>query len=212
MAIVAVFLCVLPAAGANKLPSSPQLFVDLHRVENGHPTGRWKRMDNIHRTFHQAKVHPHPVLTLKAPWEHQGFTTSTIYDQQEKVFKMWYHTTTIPGHGVMCYAESDDGIEWRRPKLGLFEYEGSKANNIVMTNEPHEGKDHFGTVLKDPMDKDPTRRYKAMGWSSYDWDGPMSGIYTAVSPDELPPDDQPRLPPLGIATGEAAVDRVSRDR
>ena len=174
-----------PGCFPDRLPVSPQLFVDLHRIENSDPTGRWKRIENIQRTFHQARVHPYPVLTLKAPWEHHGFTTSTIYDQEEKVFKMWYQTSTTPGHGVMCYAVSDDGIRWCRPKLGLFEYEGSKANNIVMTHEQHEGKDHFETVLKDPMDKDPERRYKAIGWSSYDWDGPMSGIYTAMSPDGL---------------------------
>ena len=183
--IAAALLCAQTALAVDKLPTSPQLFVDLHRVENAHASGRWKRMDNIHRQFHQAKVHPRRVLTLKAPWEHHGFTTSTIYDDEENIFKMWYHTAVAPGHGVMCYATSEDGIEWVRPDLGLFDYEGSKANNIVMTHEPHEGKDHFETVLKDPLEKDPARRYKAIGWSSYDWDGPMSGIYTAVSPDGL---------------------------
>jgi hypothetical protein len=41
-------------------------------------------------------------------------------------------------------------------------------------------------MLKDPLAADdPARRYKAIGWSSYDWDGPLSGIYTATSPDGL---------------------------
>ena len=31
----------------------------------------------------------------------------------------------------LCYAESNDGIEWRKPELGLHEFQGSKANNIV---------------------------------------------------------------------------------
>lgn len=31
-----------------------------------------------------------------------------------------------------CYAESDDGIHWRKPELGLHEFHGSKANNIVI--------------------------------------------------------------------------------
>ncbi|MEY4941019.1 MAG: hypothetical protein RIQ93_2754, partial [Verrucomicrobiota bacterium] len=34
---------------------------------------------------------------------------------------------------LLCaYAESDDGLHWRKPVLGLFEFQGSKANNIVM--------------------------------------------------------------------------------
>ena len=40
-------------------------------------------------------------------------------------------------------------------------------------------------MLKDPLDPDPARRYKAIGWSSYDWDGPRSGIYSATSPDGI---------------------------
>ena len=30
-----------------------------------------------------------------------------------------------------CYAESRDGFHWVKPELGLFEFEGSKKNNIV---------------------------------------------------------------------------------
>ena len=35
-----------------------------------------------------------------------------------------------------CYAESDDGIKWRKPNLGLHEFQGSKNNNIVMLSRP----------------------------------------------------------------------------
>lgn len=33
--------------------------------------------------------------------------------------------------GRICYAESDDGLTWTRPELGLVEYGGSRRNNIV---------------------------------------------------------------------------------
>ena len=36
---------------------------------------------------------------------------------------------------LLCYAESDDGIHWRKPKLGICDFKGSKANNIVLTTE-----------------------------------------------------------------------------
>ena len=32
----------------------------------------------------------------------------------------------------VCYAESEDGIHWIKPSLGLYEYEGSKDNNIIL--------------------------------------------------------------------------------
>ena len=33
---------------------------------------------------------------------------------------------------VLSYAESDDGLQWHKPELGLFEWRGSKQNNIVL--------------------------------------------------------------------------------
>ena len=36
---------------------------------------------------------------------------------------------------VLCYAESEDGLTWRKPELGLQEWNGSRANNIVLGRE-----------------------------------------------------------------------------
>ena len=35
------------------------------------------------------------------------------------------------GRYAIAYAESDDGVSWKRPELGLHEWKGSKRNNIV---------------------------------------------------------------------------------
>ena len=59
--------------------------------------------------------------------------------------------------GVL-YAESSDGIHWRKPELGLIEFAGSRRNNIVMSRAAHGI--HAGGVLKDPLDSDASRRYK----------------------------------------------------
>lgn len=157
-----------------------RLFVDLQDVE---------LRENVVRTFHQAtKYGHHPVLKQEAPWErHSGMTASVIYDEEEGIFKAWYMAGFYaPGKNhVQCLATSKDGIHWERPNLGLYEVLGSKENNIVIPPEYHDGQDHWESMLKDPMDPDSSRRYKALGWSSYDWDGPMSGIYSATSPDGL---------------------------
>ena len=162
------------------LSSAPRIFVDFKDVE---------LRENVTRAFHQAeKYGGHPVLKQEAPWErHSGMTASMICDEEEGVFKAWYMAGFYaPGEEhVQCLALSQDGIHWERPRLGLHQALGSKQNNIVIPSSHHEGKDHFETMLKDPMDGDGARRYKAIGWSSYDWDGPRSGIYTAISPDGL---------------------------
>lgn len=163
-----------------KLSDKPRFFVDFKDVE---------LRENVTRVFHQAvKYGSHPILKQEAQWEnHSGMTASVIYDGDEGIFKAWYMAGFYaPGmNHVQCMAVSQDGINWERPKLGLHEALGSKDNNIVIPASYHDGQDHFETMLKDPMYRIPDRRYKAIGWSSYDWDGPLSGIYTATSPDGL---------------------------
>jgi hypothetical protein len=164
---------------ARVLTANPRLFVDSEDLE---------LRENVTRVFHQAEKHPHPVLEQGAPWEkHPGMTASVIYDGQEGILKAWY-LSGFYAEGeehIQCYATSKDGVAWERPRLGIHDALGSSQNNIVIPASHHEGKDHWETMLKDPMDGDPARRYKAIGWSSLDWDGPMSGIYTATSPDGL---------------------------
>lgn len=167
---------------------APQLFVDLTRVE---------KLDNAKQAFHTAQKHPaNPVLRKEKPWETMYGTWGTvIYDAEEKIFKAWYGGTgratgnTKPGfqrtRNILCYATSPDGVHWDRPELGMHKIASTKKNNVVVGDEHHEGMDHWESVLKDPSDPNPQRRYKAIGWSSFDWNGPMSGIYTMTSPDGL---------------------------
>ena len=44
-------------------------------------------------------------------------------------------TTLDEPTGVICYAESHDGINWVRPDLGLVEYNGSSKNNIIFNTQ-----------------------------------------------------------------------------
>lgn len=59
-----------------------------------------------------------------------------------------------------AYAESTDGVNWVKPKLGLVEYKGSKDNNLVDMG----GDWGFVNlkVLKDETEADPARRYKML--------------------------------------------------
>ena len=66
---------------------------------------------------------------------------------------------------AICYATSQDGVTWVKPELGLVEYEGSKANNILWRGggdtKALQAGPHGSGILKDLQDPDPTRRYKA---------------------------------------------------
>ena len=54
----------------------------------------------------------------------------------------------------MCYAESEDGVNWIKPKLNIFRLDGMPDNNIVMPGA-------YGSVMKDQM-APPEHRYKAL--------------------------------------------------
>ena len=170
------------------LKDAPQLFVDLDHVES---------MDNVRQAFHSAQKHPdNPVIRKVKPWEDdRGTWGSVIYDEEDKLFKAWYggksgrqkefRPGSLSDCHVLCYATSPDGVRWDRPALGLYEVMGTRQNNVVVSDDHHNGLGHWESTLKDPLETDPRRRYKAIGWASYDWDGPLSGIYTMTSPDGL---------------------------
>lgn len=175
-------------APADRLDRRKRLFVDLADVDG---------QQNVERVFHQAvKRGSHPVLRQETPWErHSGMTASVIReagdgassDTGDGLFKCWYMAGMYQegvGH-VQCLATSEDGVAWQRPDLGLHEALGTRHNNIVIPSSYHDGHDHWETMLRDPLAVEAARQYKALGWSSYDWDGPLSGIYTATSPDGL---------------------------
>lgn len=91
--------------------------------------------------------------------------------------------------GPPCYAESDDGISWRKVELGQVLFKGSRANNAI--DLPH-GLTAGVCVIKDDADPDPARRYKMVYQFFPRFSDPplagqgrMSTIATAVSPDGL---------------------------
>ncbi|RIQ26292.1 hypothetical protein [Jiangella rhizosphaerae] len=91
------------------------------------------------------------------------------------VHKLWYHAYNRElATYFTLYATSPDGRHWTKPPLGLVEYDGSTANNIVGTM-------HSPTVIKDPDDPDPARRYKMLAFEY----GPEQGYTVYFSPDGL---------------------------
>jgi len=76
------------------------------------------------------------VLVTGEPWEGNTCAYYSIF-QDENLYRMYYrgsHAINMKSahEEVTCYAESKDGIHWVKPKLGLYEWNGSKQNNIVL--------------------------------------------------------------------------------
>jgi len=78
---------------------------------------------------------------------------------------------------VYCYAESSDGIHWKKPELGLFAWNGSKQNNIVWEGI---GAHAFSPFRDANPRAAPAARYKALGVG-----GPRQGLFAFQSPDAI---------------------------
>ena len=76
------------------------------------------------------------VFVHEKPWEGNITAHHTVFRDGDR-YRMYYggrhYDAQNPKvrHPVICYAESKDGVHWTRPNLELFDYEGSKQNNIV---------------------------------------------------------------------------------
>jgi len=154
-----------------------ELFVDDYLI--GSLTGDAKQV------LQQPTPHE-VVLTTDKPWEGNTCAYYTIFQDGDK-YRMYYrgsHWDTEKKQAthpeVTCYAESTDGIHWTKPELGLYEFDGSKANNIVWTGMGT----HCFTVFKDANPKcKPEAKYKAISRG-----GPpegKKGLYVFQSPDAI---------------------------
>ena len=135
----------LLATEALEIGTQRQLFLDDFILE---------RVDRVTRTMHHPQdIAANPVIVPEHPWEHRRIPYgSVLWFPDEGKFKCWYLTLNIydsrPGfrgyrkeHHVpiheaafICYAESQDGVTWVKPELGLHEFRGSRKNNIVLVS------------------------------------------------------------------------------
>src|SRR5262249_46978769 len=105
------------------------------------------------------------VFNADRPWEGNTSAYYTIF-QDGALYPMYYRgahydeATKKEAHReVTCYAESKDGIAWTRPELGLFEFEGSRQNNIVWVGP---GAHNFTPFLDTNPSCPAEARYKAL--------------------------------------------------
>ncbi len=119
------------AADPIALGSRRELFVDRLLIEE---------MKGTTLQIH----HPVPAgvaVKFDQPWEGRFSSYVTVlHDEVMKKHRMYYRGNAGFKDGtdgeVTCYAESDDGIRWTKPKLGLHESNGSKDNNIIVAHLP----------------------------------------------------------------------------
>ena len=145
---------------------------------------------NAELTLGTVRKHgSNPLFGEDRPWEMRfdNLYANVLFDEEEQIYKVWY-SPFIVDHSAkgmsaqqwketryqapferemaLCYANSKDGITWTKPELGLVDYNGSKANNILWRGSGNtrakKAGPHGSGVFKDLDDPDPRRRYKAL--------------------------------------------------
>lgn len=177
----------------------------------------------LRRVVHQPRRDPAtPVMLAREKWEGAYVTPLCVMrDAVSGRFRMWYqaHDTAIaaerkslktsrygnvgpPQPIYLCYAESADGIDWERAKIGLYDHRlagqthgDGGANGICFKGFSEAA----GNTIIDRAELanapafPPERRYVLV---NQEWfDGVTGGVIFAYSPDGLrwsyPPRDQP---------------------
>ncbi|MBM3737594.1 MAG: hypothetical protein FJW39_17575 [Acidobacteria bacterium] len=191
----------LDLALARRRPPKPinvrtrrQLLFDYTLVHRGTP----EDLDyprNIRWSVGKVEKSPSPVYSPRLPWERGCFYWPRVLKDGGK-YRLWYNAAadeTIGGvtqeYDKVAYAESDDGVTWRTPDLGIIEWNGSKKNNIVFNCERPGGgqRAHGPCVFIDPT-APPAERYKMVYGDSPGQRPPLCSLAVlmgAYSPDGL---------------------------
>ena len=111
-----------------------ELFVDDYLIES---------MDGADLKLHKP-VAREIALQHDQLWEGDATWCPVIIKDGDR-YRMWYRAGTDTKSAAIGrkslgskpfysvgYAESTDGINWERPNLGLYEFEGSTDNNVLM--------------------------------------------------------------------------------
>ena len=150
-----------PETHFERIGDQTQYFLDDTMLE-------WVK--NIKRTHHVAAKHAaNPVIRRDRPWEvwpHFNTTVTALRDEDGR-FRCWYMDFTNLGFEggaeavwkpKLSYAESNDGVHWHKPELGAVTVDGRNTNRLAW--DDRQGTPVALSVIRDPSDPDPQRRYK----------------------------------------------------
>src|SRR5688500_10343071 len=86
--------------------------------------------------FFPAQKHPsNPVMRRTEKWEGVGpylWGNRLMQDEKTGVFRLWYIAYDFAGNFYRWgYATSPEGLTWTKPNLGLEQYGGGAATNLL---------------------------------------------------------------------------------
>ena len=159
-----------------RIDGRSQLFLDDYLIADS---------SGLERQVHQPDPVPdNPLIVPDRPWEGKGIVLLQVL-RENGLFRMWYTSQLkyrteegVDTRFPLLYAESEDGLTWRKPELGILEFEGSRKNNFLIHGARTAG------LFHESGEPDPTRRYKALVWHEPDL-VQREGYFLYTSPDGI---------------------------
>jgi hypothetical protein len=128
-----------------------QLFLDDGAIDS---------MSGLNRVLHQP-VNNTPVLVPERSRGERAVQSGCVpqWNPEKNLWEWWYKGfTTYTDEYLTLYATSDDGVHWDQADVGLYEWNGTKSNNVAYAS----GETNLCHVIRDEVDTDPRRRYKGL--------------------------------------------------
>lgn len=165
-----------------KIENQLQLFVDDYLIDS---------MDGVELKLQESEPAGVAIRFDKA-WEGNVSAYVSVFRDGGK-YRMYYRGASAPDYirksalrpgelvlpahrNLTCYAESDDGITWIKPSLGIVEFNGSRDNNIIL--DGGEASENFSPFLDKNPQASASERYKAVG-------GGSKGLFAFKSADGI---------------------------
>jgi len=184
MVALGLFVCGSVALSAQPIDigSRLELFVDDYLIDSMSGAVQLQ----LHRPTRREIV-----FETDAPWEGNASVFNSVF-QDGDLYRMYYrgwHITSLEEYnrlgkkyriGGLCYAESDDGIHWRRPELNIHPWK-SKPSNLLVRSGGHDA-----VFMDTNPDCPPHQKYKIVEMRGYPdnedrpalfWMGSADGIH-----------------------------------
>jgi dienelactone hydrolase len=220
---------VAPAEGQQQLSLPSTAGESNSQIDNNDHAGAPRNLlliDDHHilyragteRVFHPATLNAsNPVIREDQPWEMAIGWTSVVRHPDTGRYQLWYQAyaggrDARKSHKcVVCYAESDDGLTFIKPPLPMHNFSTERApfagnyaqTNIVLVGEGGYGDRYANSVLFDPRDPEPAKRFKMLytDFGVDDEEQEWPGVFAAFSPDGIHWTKSPANPLIRTAYG-----------
>ena len=143
-----------------EIGAGPHLFLDDALVED-----RWALTRTVNQPYSYAG---NPILIADRPWEERPYRPQVIRDETTGGYRMYYqcfsgtnYWTRVGPSYFTAYAESDDGLNWRKPERSDAPFGDYSATNVLSIDgieRPQQIQAPW--VFRDPNENDADRAYK----------------------------------------------------